>query len=143
VGTKYRAVLVPILVLNSGVFDDMRMTGTGQTNLGATNGRQVSMSPEQVAHPLAAGFTGSVSVAAIDAPLSWGVPSATAVVIATLVGAPERATIFAYNKGAVMQQEETATAKRVGFFVGAVATEELTNDGQLLLDAAVEWTHAR
>jgi hypothetical protein len=137
VAIKYRNVLAPVLVMEVGVFDDMQMTGRGeQMAFGTTAGRQIAIAADQQTHPLAAGLSGTVAVSTGNSPLNWGVPSAAAVVAATLVNTPQRAAIFGYTAGATMQGL-AAPAKRLGFFAGA--TDTLTPDGERLFQAAVDW----
>jgi hypothetical protein len=49
--------------------------------------------------------------------MSWGKPGLGATIIATLYGQPEKAAIFAYEKGATMDYEALAPARRVMFFL--------------------------
>jgi hypothetical protein len=140
VGTKYRDLPAPAVVMEFGVFDDMAMTAAGENmNFGATAGRQVSIAADQATHPLAGGRMGTVSVAQANAPLNWGVPGPGAVVAATLLNAPQRAVIFGYPKGTAMQGGRMAPAKRVGFFTSEMLASNMSSDGKELFKAAVEW----
>jgi hypothetical protein len=144
VAAKYRALPTPVIVMNSAVFDDMRMTGTmANTAFGTVNGRAIVMAQGQTAHPLSAGLSGTVNVAGGNAPLNWGVPAATATIIATLPNAAQRATIFGYESGAMMQGQ-VAPAKRLGFFASEdLAANEMSADAELLLQAAGDWAFKR
>jgi hypothetical protein len=69
----------------------------------------------------------------------YGVPSAQAIKVATVLNQPAQSAIFAYEAGAAMVTGN-APAKRLSFFAhnNTVATN-ITEDGLKLLDAAVEW----
>jgi hypothetical protein len=143
IANKYRDLLVPIIVMDFGIFDDMGMTGAGENmNFGTTAGRQVAIAADQQAHPLAGRLTGTVSIAAMNAPLNWGVPGPGAIVVATLPNTPNRAVIFGYPKGAAMQGAQTAPSKRIGFFASDMLTSRLSADGTELVKAAIEWAFA-
>ena len=116
VAMKYRAVTIPVIVIEPAAFDNMGMT-TGD-NYGQDNGTQITIS--MAAHPMAAGLTGNVAVLTMAATLSWGVPAAAAERVATFNGMANRATIFGYPKGAAMVMG-TAPARRIGFFAGEPA----------------------
>jgi hypothetical protein len=140
VAGTYRTFASPVLVMNSALFDDMRMTGGGQS-LGTTNAREVEIkSPE---HPLAAGLAGRVAIGAANSALSWGVPAQTAVVVATLTDQANRATVFGYEEAATMAQNQKAPARRVGFFAGNGLTDRLSAEGTKLFQAAATWTWSR
>jgi hypothetical protein len=123
--------------LEPQLFDDMGMTGlTSGTNFGST-ASQTQVTISTASHPMAAGLTGNVTVVSAASTFGWGGPNANGVKVATIVGNSSRATIFAYNSGAVMPGL-TAPASRVGFFLfGNSAT--LTANGGSLFDAAVKW----
>jgi hypothetical protein len=86
---------------------------------------------------MAAGLTGNVTVVSTASTFGWGGPNANGVKVATILGNSSRATIFAYNSGAVMPGL-TAPARRVGFFLFGNSAS-LTANGGSLFDAAVKW----
>jgi hypothetical protein len=123
--------------LESQLFDDMGMTGlTSGTNFGST-ASQTQITITTTSHPMAAGLTGNVTVVSASSTFGWGQPNANGVKVATILGNSSRATIFAYNNGAVMPGL-TAPARRVGFFVFGTSAG-LTANGGTLFDAAVKW----
>jgi hypothetical protein len=137
VGNKYRDVPVPVISVEYSLFDNLGMTGgTENTNLGVLAGTQVQILTDM--HPLAAGLTGAVPVVTTSANLSWGVPAPTAVQVASVVGQPERATVFAYLKGDQMVTG-TAPARRIGLFALDSAASRMTDSGRALLNAAIDW----
>jgi hypothetical protein len=60
-------------------------------------------------------------------------------IIATLYGQPEKAVIFTYEKGATMDYESLAPARRVMFFLGNDTFTNLSGAGIKLFDAAIDW----
>jgi hypothetical protein len=91
-------------------------------------------------HPLAAGLAaGSVELFKRGVGLGWGVPARGATTIATLHGAPDKAAIFAYEKGATMDHEAIAPARRVYLPIDYNAWGDLTANGMKLVDTALAW----
>ena len=84
----------------------------------------------------------SVKVTTRRRHVGWSVPAESALVIAGLMDHPERATIFAYNKGAPMADDHVAPAKRIGMFLHGNSASRLTEAGWDLFDAAVNWAIA-
>jgi hypothetical protein len=136
IGGEYRNFASPMVVMNSELFADMRMTSDNQNATGTTNSREVEI--RKADHPLAAGLTGRVQISSQNTALHWGIPAATAVVVATLPGDNTRATIFSYEQGTTMQGQR-APAPRVGFFAGDDVTDRLNVDGVKLFEAAATW----
>ena len=63
--------------------------------------------------------------------------------VASLVGQPNRLTIFGYDAGALMAAGMTAPARRVGSFVRYARNAAFTDDGMSLFEAAVKWATRR
>jgi hypothetical protein len=145
-GAKYRTVPVPILDMESAIFDDMRLTAaTSGTDFDEEPGTQVSIIPAMQAHPLAAGKMGAVTVVMGGGGgccgINWGKPNANAVAIATLGGTVNNAkiAIFAYETGAKLVDNADAPARRVGMFASDSALANLSADGTALVNAAIAW----
>lgn len=69
-------------------------------------------------HPLSANLSaGTHNVYKAQAPMSWGKPGLGATIIATVYGQPEKVAIWGYEKGATMDYESLAPAKRLMFFL--------------------------
>ncbi|GAA4424553.1 hypothetical protein GCM10023169_21320 [Georgenia halophila] len=88
--------------------------------------------------PLAAGFSGRVTVYRGPGKVTWGEPAAGATVVArTVEGA--RPAIFRYPAGATLADGSAAAAPRIGIFLGrpALAPWLLSADGLALVDAAL------
>jgi len=71
-----------------------------------------------------------------------GVPSASAILIARGLPAPQRPVLFAYDRGATMPGL-AAPARRVGLFFGDTTAATLNASGWKFFDAAVKWAVAR
>jgi hypothetical protein len=136
VNTKFRDTTVPVLCLENGLFDDMRLTGTTSgADFGTITG-QTEVTLLAVAHPIAAGL--NVPVVTSAQTFAWGVPAAGATKIATVAGNDSRAAVFAYESGSNMVGG-TAPARRVGFFATGAASSVFTAQGGKLFDNAVQW----
>lgn len=128
-----------VIVLEHNLLPSLGMTsGSGHGyQLGATE-----LSIIKPDHPLAAGFTGDVSVIVkmSTSDMFWGVPPESAIKIATVKGNANRVALFAYEKDAMMVGRK-APGKRLQFFLGAhnVPTKYLTADGLKVLDASIDW----
>jgi hypothetical protein len=137
---KFRDTAVPVVTWEPRLFYDLGMiagsvyhkdwgAAKDQTRLAVTNAK----------HPLAAGFSGPVTVTSGPDHLSWGRARADAIKIATIEGDSERAAIFAYERGARMPGL-VAPARRVGLFLFDATALQLTPQGWALFDAAVRWS---
>jgi hypothetical protein len=137
VGTKFRTVTVPVITWESGLFNNMGMTGSTNKDFGTkTNQTQVSIT--NPGHPLAAGFPSTVTVVTASTTLNWGKPNANAAAVATVVGDATKTVIFGYETGTAMPGL-TAPARRVGLFIHDTTAATLNSDGTALLDASVQW----
>ena len=141
VGTKFRDVAVPVITWESLLYDDFNMTGSlSNTDFGG-QGSQDSLDIADALSPLAAGLSGTVTVATAQTMFSWGVPGSEAEVAATVTGNGGRALIFGYEAGETMVNL-TAPSRRVGFFMRNDTADVLNADGLALLDAAVSYAIA-
>jgi hypothetical protein len=137
----FRQLPVPMMVPEYGLYPALGMTGpTAGTDWGAETVTTTELQIVDPAHPLAAGFTDTVTVLTPGAGLyGFGVPGAGAVKVAAASGgSAARFAIFGYEQGAKMDQL-TAPARRVGWFVDKEASTRLTANGWALFDAAVRW----
>jgi hypothetical protein len=143
VGNKLTSVAVPLVSLEPGLFDDLKMTGTtSNTDFGAVDA-QTELDLVKVDHPLAAGLAvGRIAVVTAPARFVWGLPGSAAIKIARLVGKPSSWGVFGYEAGATMVGQ-AAPARRVGCFVGENTAPLLNDVGRRLLDAAVLWAAGR
>ena len=135
--TKFRDVAVPLILLEPNLLGPMRLTADTANDRGATQRSETRLAIV-ADHPLAAGFTGAVTVYEEPWRLTWGVPAAEAIRVATVETEPTHAVIFVYPSGAMMVGGR-APAKRLGFFIHENTTDNLTPQALTLLDAAITW----
>jgi hypothetical protein len=135
VNTKLRDVPAPVVCLESGIFDDMGLTGP---TMGTDFGEETTESQLviETSHPMAVAPT--VTVTSSAQTFGWGKPGPGAVVIASLKGSPARVAIFGYDAGQTMVGL-VAPARRVGMFAGKNTPGALNAYGWKLFDAALSW----
>jgi hypothetical protein len=151
VNAEYRDVAAPIVVWEPSLFDDLGMTvaeENGGCGVMASNGDGQIREPSS---PLAAGLTGLVQLVS---PLrehggsmrriwtTFGTPGPSAQTVASWPGHPERALVFAYDRGSAMPGLGAAPARRVGLFLYDRMPPQLTEAGWAMFDAAVVWAAA-
>lgn len=138
VGSKFRDVPVPVVCFDRALFSPMKLTGTRSgTDYGEIDyGKQLMITDDT--HPLAGGLSGLVTFSTGDMMISWGVPSASAIRVATTTENAGRFTIFAYEAGALMLGMN-APARRVGSFVRYPRDASFSESGLLLFEAAALW----
>ena len=98
-------------------------------------------------HPMAAGLTGSIQVYEELFSLSWGLVDTMGPdvdVIASVDEAGEYATLFSYEKGALLADGEPAAEKRIGIFlgqpgIGNISFDNIHGNGLGLLIAAINY----
>lgn len=140
VPSGWRALPVPLLTWENDLLDDFAMTGKRHDVDFGEAPKERYLWLVNAPHPIAAGLpAGVVNVYGKQAPMSWGKPGLGATIIATLYGQPEKAAIFAYEKGATMDYEALAPARRVMFFLSNETFTNLSSPGIALFDAAVDW----
>lgn len=140
VDPTWRHAPVPLLTWENDCLDDLAMTGKHHdVDFGEAEKERylwIVNSP----HPMAGGLpAGLANVYVKQAAMSWGKPGLGATTIATIYGQPEKAAIFGYEKGATMDYEALAPARRVMMFLNNDAFTNLSPSGLRLFDAAVGW----
>lgn len=136
----WRTLNKPLLTWENDLLDDFAMTGKRHdVDFGETE-KERYLWLVNAPHPIAAGLpAGVVNVYGKQASMSWGKPGLGASIIATLYGQPDKAAIFAYEKGATMDYESLAPARRVMFFLNNDTFTNLSAAGASLFDAAIDW----
>ncbi|MCA1326289.1 hypothetical protein LBW87_19350 [Herbaspirillum seropedicae] len=136
----YRNVTAPMLTWESDLLDDLGMTAKRvDIDFGKVEKERYAWLVN-APHPLAAGLpAGVVNVYEKPAAMNWGRPGLGASVIATVYGQPDKSIIFGYEKGATMDYESLAPARRVMFFLDNETFTNLSGSGLKLFDAAVDW----
>lgn len=137
---KYADTKVPVLLWENDILDDMRYTGKYKgVDFGEVE-KEHYLWMVNAPHPLSGGIPAGTAVAySRDQPMGWGKPGLGASIIATMPGQPEKAVIFGYEKGATMDYDFIAPARRVLFFLNNNSFPYLTQTGLQLFDAAVKW----
>jgi len=138
VGNKFNQVLVPVLVFEPWLYDNLGMTGpVAKTDYGRS-GLQTQLRMTGT-HPLTGGLSGIVTVGTTSANFSWGKPGPDAIVAATLKSNTTRPTIFAYEANALLANGTAAPARRVAVHLNTGALAAWNASGRKLFDAAVLW----
>lgn len=137
---KYRDIATPILSWENDILDDLRFTGRNKdVDFGEVT-KEHYIWIVNAPHPLAAGLAPGInSVYRKDQPMGWGKPGLGASIIATIPGQPDKAIIFGYEKGATMDYDFIAPARRVAFFLDNTTFPALKENGLKLFDSAVKW----
>jgi Immunoglobulin domain/Immunoglobulin I-set domain len=138
VAAKFKTVAQPVFVFESGIFDDMAMTGlTSGTNFGSATG-QTQVVILTAGHQMSAGLTGPQSVSTASATFNWGKTGTGAVNLANIVGDATKLAIFGYEVGSVMVGLN-APGRRVGYYFADNSASTLTTAGTSLFKAAISW----
>ena len=138
---KYKVVAVPIVTWEAYMLPHVGMTGKKEeTDFGTREGKLRYLWLVNAPHPLSAGLpAGLLNVVQKGGPMNWGRPGPGAIVIATLPGELDKSPLFAYEKGATMDGENLAPARRVMIFLDNTTFAGLNEAGLKLFDAAVIW----
>lgn len=141
VNSKYTKLPIPIICWENDIYDDLRMTGKKlDVDYGTEKEPQTSLKFFNAWHPLSAGVPAGVqAVYAQGARVNWGIPSIGGTVIATLASDPKKAAIVAYEKGASMDGDFVAPARRMQFLLNQSCFQSLNSAGLALFDAATIW----
>lgn len=138
VNTKFKTVTVPVLNYEPSIMDDMAMTGlTNGTDYGSV-GSMTQIVIQNSAHQMAAGLSGTVTVFNSPQGGVWGVPSANAEAVASMVSETTKKTIFGYPSGVAMVNY-TSPARHVGMFTEQSGPAFFTSEGQSIFKAAANW----
>ena len=140
VGSKFTSVTVPVIVWESYVLDDMKMTGPTAGSDYGQNGNYNSLSITDSSHPLSAGLSGTVQVLTTSNSMRWGWTTASGVAkAAKIAGQSSRYGIFGFDTNVSMYGGFKAPARRVSLFLDDNTATSLTANGVKLFDAAVAW----
>ena len=141
VGGKYKDTRLPVLVSEARILDDMSMSGKLEGVDFGDERQDHSFWFVNAPHPLQGGIpNGLLNVTKGKLKVfTWGKPGLAANVIATIAGVPEKAVIFGYEKGTIMDGDFLAPARRVMFFLDGETFDDLTETGLKLYDAAITW----
>lgn len=138
---RYKATTVPVVTWEAYILPHMGLTGKKEdTDYGTKEGKNRYLWMVNAPHPLSAGLpAGMLNVMTRGGPMNWGRPGPGAIVVATFPGELEKSPYFAYEKGATMDGENLAPARRVMIFLDNVTFPTVNEAGAKLFDAAVLW----
>jgi hypothetical protein len=136
----FRDIRVPLLTWENDILDDLRFTGRYKDHDFGEVEKEHYLWVVNAPHPLAAGQpAGTGTLYDRDQPMGWGKPGLGAAIIATLPGQPDKAAIFGYERGATMDYDFLAPARRVFLPLNNDTFGQLNADGTALFDAATAW----
>ena len=136
VGTIFRDALVPVVVWETQLFDDMAMTPA------AAFGRDLAQPGVDIVdpgHPIVDYGAGGQVELDLTGDLGWGQVPATATVIATSPADSSHAAIFCYDDGETLADGTPAAERRVGAWLGEDGAAVLTYTGRRLVDGVLLW----
>ncbi len=141
VEAKFKAVPVPVVTWESYILPHMGLTGKKEdADFGTKEGKNRYLWMVNAPHALSAGLpAGLLNVVQKGGPMNWGRPGPGAIIIATLPGELDKSPLFAYERGATMDGENLAPARRVMVFLDNTTFPMLNEAGLKLFDAAVQW----
>ena len=139
---KCRSVAIPLVTFENDLLGELGMTGLENGRDYDTDDKQRFIWLVNAPHMLAAGLAAGLQNVLLDehCKMNWGKPGLGAITIATLRGEPDKAAIFAYEKGATMNGEFLAPARRLSFFLWQDTFNQMRPEGLALFRAAVLWT---
>jgi hypothetical protein len=140
VGNKFLNTPVPEVGWEQAILDDQLMISLTDPTKRGTATTQTQLNILNSSHPLAAGLSGTVTIATSPTDITWGTPEAGATVVATVIGQPSQAAIFGFDIGDTLSDGASkAPARRVHAFMTDESYSILNSDGKKLLDAAITW----
>ena len=136
----WRNLNIPLMTWESDYIDDLAMTGKKSgVDFGEVD-KSRYLWLVNAPHPLSAQLeAGTLNAYQKQSQMNWGKPGLGATIIATVYGEPEKVAIWGYEKGATMDYETLAPAKRLMFFLHNDTFTLLSNDGLKLFDSSIKW----
>ncbi|MHC1479062.1 hypothetical protein ACYJW8_02305 [Frateuria aurantia] len=136
----FRDIKVPLLTWENDILDDLRLTGRYKGHDFGEVEAEHYVWLVNAPHPLQGGLSaGEHAIYDHDQAFGWGRPGLGASIIATLPGQPDKAVLFGYERGATMDYDFIAPARRVFIPLGNTSFDKLDTEGLKLFDAAVDW----
>jgi hypothetical protein len=133
-------VRIPLLTWENDVLDDLRFTGRYKGHDFGEVEKEHYLWMVNAPQPLAAGLPSTtITIYDRDQPMGWSRPGLGASIIATMPGQPEKAVIFGYERGATMDYDFVAPARRVFLPLDNDTFSQLNSNGIKLFDAATDW----
>lgn len=136
-----RDLRVPLMTWEYQMLDQLSMVGRRENVDSGIVEKEHNLWFVNAPHPVEGGIpAGKTTIYTTAAPMTWGKPGLGASIIATLPGEPEKAAIFAYEKGATMDYDFLAPARRLFFPLDDRTFPNLNPCGLNVFDAAINWT---
>jgi len=143
VGGAYRHSAIPVLTWECYLLPHLGMAGRRENVDFGTKERDRWLWVVNTPHPASGGLApGLVNVQQKNVPMGWGKPGLGASILGTLSGEDDKAAAFVYERGATMDYENIAPARRGFIFVDTAAFPDLNSDGLKIFDAMVAWVVA-
>jgi hypothetical protein len=140
---KYRASPIPVIAWEPYILPHLGMVGKKENADFGTKERERWLWVVNTPHPASGGLQPfQVNVQKKNTPMGWAKPGLGTSVLASFPGEPERAAAFVYEKGAVMDYENIAPARRGFIFIDTAAFGIMNEDGLKMFDAMVAWAAA-
>ena len=134
VGNKLTNVDIPIVTWEGKLFDELKLSSTGAE----TSGAQTKVAIVDPGHPVAAGFSGVITILDTAKPINKaGTPGPGVVVVASTIQG--QGTILAADVGVDLVGGLDAPARRVTLPWNVDGPNATNANGWALFDAAVEW----
>ncbi len=133
-GTKLKAT--PAAVISYKPYSWPKLAMTADTGVGSFS---IASTGVVLAHPIAAGRSGTVALTTAAKNVGWGVPAATADIIATTNA---RATTFAYDSGDLLSDGTAAVGCRAALPLRHDALAIASTDLWAIFDSTVDWAYA-
>jgi hypothetical protein len=140
---RLRDTGAPLLTWENDLLDDLRLTAMRRdADFGELETGHYAWLV-RAPHPLSAGLpAGMTTWTEARTPAGWGRPGLGADIIMTVPGEPEKAMLFGYERGATMDYDFVAPARRVFIGLENASFDKLNDTGRKLFDAAVAWSAA-
>jgi hypothetical protein len=137
---EYRNEEVPILVMNSQIYEDMRMIG--QNDDVRVNARIVEVEDEnhEIAEAVNILENDDIEISAQNSQLGFAQAGRDAEIVLTRQNQANDALLFTYQRGDEMDDDQEAPALRVAFALPENVLDNLDADGDDLLEAAILYT---
>lgn len=139
---SYKNAAIPLVCCNARMLGRLSMTGTrSQTDWGVTERPSSFIYLVNGSHALQAGVPNGMVTPFTQpvANINYGKPGLASIIIATLPGEPEKATMFAFPGGGTMDYPFVAPARRVMLFLGDGHFDLLNEAGLDLFDSGMNW----
>ena len=136
VGATFRDAVVPVVVWETHLFDDMAMTSS--TAFGRDLG-QPGVDIVDPWHPIVDYRADGRVQLDLTGSVGWGQVPAGATVVATSPADPSHAAIFCYDDYEILADGTPAPERRVGAWLGEEGAAVLTYHGRRLIDGVLLW----